>query len=356
MQCADKCRQQMRTVGARVIGWGCIVLVLACGGNSTPPACRVNAECASGLCRADGTCAPAAQDAAAETSGDATTRFRGSETGSADTAGSDTVTAATDAAKTTGEVAQNPDATPDSGGDGVSGEVVAGCVPNHDGVVTRAELPLGPGLTAPYTVALNTKVDLQPQTKDGKNTWDFGTFADEKPSQLVTVDPKTQWFGKYFPTASYAVQLLSTKPLLGVFRLTDTSLDLLGAVSPQESLLGTRITYDPPLPMMQFPLKNGAKWTAKAAASGTVDGVLLLWSESIEMTVAYDGILTTKLGNFPVLAVQGRVDKVFGLSTTTYRSMAFVTECYGVVGKADSDANEAKPLFTNAAEVRRMGP
>jgi hypothetical protein len=61
-----------------IMRWILVLTTLASGCTSpTERACRVGADCASGICRADGTCAPtstaddAGADAAAQQGGDA---------------------------------------------------------------------------------------------------------------------------------------------------------------------------------------------------------------------------------------------------------------------------------------------
>src|SRR5688572_14155038 len=85
----------------------------ACAGGPTN-SCAIDDDCASGFCRADGTCGPA-QDAGDEGDGGAT-----------------------------------PDGP-------------TGCDPDHDGTISRAELPLVPGRTATFRVALDATIDTAGQ-------------------------------------------------------------------------------------------------------------------------------------------------------------------------------------------------
>ena len=76
----------------------------------------------------------------------------------------------------------------------------------------------------------------------------------------------------------------------------------------------------------------------------------------LHMQAVGAGTLRLPMGDFPVVALQGQTDKLFALTTTTYRSMAFVAECYGVVAKADAQPNEPEPMFAVAAELRFLEP
>lgn len=356
-------------------------MALCACGSDADPACRVGADCASGVCNSDGTCAPlkdasgadglprfdiGSNDSAAGDSGGGDAGLDGAagpDAGlDADSGGADsTATDATGADSADGGASDS--ATADLAGADV-GDAQPGdsgpsmCTPNHDGTVSRAEVALAAGLTAPFLVAQDVSVDLVGSAdSDGKPVWDFAKgFAGDKPTKVVTLDVKTLWFAKHYPDATYAVRLSEASDLIGVFKLTDDALLLLGAASEKDSLLATRVSYDPPVPTLKFPMTQSAQWTAKSTASGLLNGVISAWTEQIDMKVSAYGILKTPMGNFPVLRVEGKTDKIFGVFTTTYRSVAFLAECFGVVGKADSAANEAQALFTKAAEVRRIAP
>ncbi|MBM4343956.1 MAG: hypothetical protein FJ100_11360 [Deltaproteobacteria bacterium] len=357
---------------ALLLGWA--ASASAC--TDTVAVCHSGAQCASGVCLASGSCAPEASDAAA---GDVGAVFGGDGLGrSADSAAkADTRAAGPDAAAEaagTGDIepakdapASPGDAKPEATGgqDASAGDTqppldadppAGPCKPNHDGQIVHGEVPIAPGLTVPYRVAENVAVNLVPKTVEGKPTWDLASLPGDAKVDVVTLDPAKQWFGKHYPDATYAVQLTKASPLLGVFRLGAASLDLLAVASPQDGLFSTRVTYDPPVAMLKFPLTATSAWATKTTVSGLLDGVVSAWSETVELTAMGQGHLLAPMGAFPIIAVRGRVDKKVGLFTTTYRSYAFVAECYGVVGKVDSKANEGQPEFTQAAEARRVGP
>lgn len=340
----------------------------ACGSDADPD-CRVGADCASGICNSDGTCA-AAKDASGS---DGSPAFdvtgadgQAKDTTTADSNGGTDTSAGQDGADspdTAGSDTASPDvASVDSGTTDASVTDTSSnpgvCTPNHDGTVSRSEVALAAGLTAPFLVAKDVTVDLVGTADaDGKPVWDFAKgFAGDTPSKVNTLDVKTLWFGKYFPDATYAVRLNESSDLIGAFKLTDDALVLLGAASEKESLLATRVSYDPPVPTLKFPMTQNSQWTAKSTASGTLNGVITAWTEQIDMKVSAYGILKTPMGNFPVLRVEAKTDKIIGLFTNTYRSVAFLAECFGVVGKADSAANESQALFAKATEIRRIAP
>src|SRR5262245_5089448 len=92
---------------------------------SPDPACHVGADCASGVCNADGTCGA---DPTASTSSSGSGGASSSSTGGGGAGGSG-----------------------GTGGEGAGGS--PGCVANKDGLIDRAEVPLGPGLHATFKVA-----------------------------------------------------------------------------------------------------------------------------------------------------------------------------------------------------------
>jgi hypothetical protein len=369
LTCPSAAQPIQKRTAWRVFAAVSLAIALSACGSDADPDCRVGADCASGICNSDGTCA-ATKDASG---GDGSAAFdvAGADGQTKDTLAADSIGGTDTSASQDG--AANPDtANPDTAGPDVS-SVDSGttdasvtdtpsnpgvCTPNHDGTVSRSEVALAAGLSAPFLVAKDVTVDLVgSQDADGKPVWDFAKgFAGDTPSKVNTLDVKTLWFGKYFPDATYAVRLSDSSDLIGVFKLTDDALVLLGAASEKDSLLATRVSYDPPVPTLKFPMTQTTQWTAKSTASGTLNGVITAWTEQIDMKVSAYGILKTPMGNFPVLRVEAKTDKILGLFTTTYRSVAFLAECFGVVGKADSAANETQALFTKATEVRRIAP
>ncbi len=364
-----------RRLGARRLAAALTVVAAWAGASGCAAeeeaACRVGADCASGICNSNGTCAATASADASATS----------DAGTSDTSNADSQGSLADAGDSS---FPTPDAKADNGSNpqeagsvdiaSPSGDVPtdindqdikvpdtggpALCAPNHDGTVVRAEIQLAAGLAAPFLVAQDVTVDLAGAPgEDGKPVWDFSKgFAGDKPVQVKTLDVASQWYGSYFPGATYAARLNESTDLMGVFQLTDGELLLLGAASEKSGLLATRIAYNPPVPTLQFPMKVGSQWSVKSSASGQLNGVLSGWTEQVDINVGAYGILKTPMGNFPVLRVEAKTQKILGLYTTTYRSVAFLAECFGVVGKADSAANESQALFTKAAEVRRIAP
>lgn len=288
------------------------VQYFASGCSDVADQCQMHSECASGLCRADGTCGPAGLDGGALIDG--------------------------------------------GGVDAESG--VAGCMPDHDGTISRAELPLAPGRVATYRVALDAEVSTAgTQMESGKRLWDLsGELPGDEDTGAELVSPEDQWWAELFPNADYATSLSAEAEMLGVFELTDTRLRLLGVVSPQAGTGRTELTYDPPVDVLVLPLTPSSSWTSSATVSGLAQGFASYYTEDYQSSVDALGTLVTPYGEFPVSRVATDLTRQVGAVITTRRTFAFMSECYSQVGMIASQDYEDGAEFSDAAEVRRLAP
>lgn len=284
----------------------------ACTG-SDAPACRVGSDCVSGVCRADGTCAPADADS-------------GVPTADAPVGGPDGATPA--------------------------------CDPDHDGVLARDEITLAAGLSAPFLIAADAPVSTTGMILgDGSRRWDLtAPLAGDHAADAVTLPLAGQWFAAVFPGASYAARLTDADDLLGVFEATSGALLLRGVVSPTAGPGRTELTYDPPIVLLTLPFQAGTTWSSESTVSGLALGVFTTYSERYDSLVDAVGEMTTPYGPFPVLRVATDLTRTVGFLVTTVRTYLFVAECYGTVAAIRSQDNEPATEFTNAAEVRRLTP
>lgn len=295
----------------------------ACTGGD--PACRVGADCASGVCLSDGTCLtpadadPTAPDAAADQ-----------------------------------DAAKSADARPQGGRD--AGPTA--CVPDHDGVVVRDEVVFAAGLSATFRVAQDAPVSTAgtPQP-GGARRWDLaGALAGDHDVLVQTLAPAGAWWAADFPGATYAARLNDEDDLLGVFEARSDALVLLGIVSPTDGPTRTRLMYDPPVTVLAFPLASAATWSTEARVTGWALGVYGFYDESYTSLVDAAGELDTPFGTFPVLRVRVTLTRTVGFTVTTIRTFLFVSECFGTVAAIVSQPNESQVEFTNAGEVRRLSP
>jgi hypothetical protein len=310
-----------------------IAVLGACAAAGEPQVCDVNADCASLVCRPDGTCAPIPDG--------------GDDTG----VGAD--------------VSPMGDATADAdldGGIGSDGAIpdaaLPGCTPNHDGIIARAEVPLMAGLRATFRAATDVTVSTAGEDLgDGRRRWDLsGDLSGDHAVLVETLAPDAYWFAEDFPEASYVSRLTESEDLLGVFQITPSELALLGVVSPEDGFTATNVSHDPPVSTLRFPLERGDSWAIDARVSGMNLGVVAFWDEAYSVDVDAEGELVAPFGTFEVLRVAVVLERTVGLLTTTTRSFLFVSECFGTVATITSQQDERRAEFTEAAEVRRLAP
>ncbi|MBN1946939.1 MAG: hypothetical protein JW797_14795 [Bradymonadales bacterium] len=327
----------------------CLALVALSGcGDDQAVECRAGADCASGICLSNGRCAPLEGDADMGQNDDALT---------VDDCGQDPNGDTTTDPGDQGMPDQTlPDGSADLERDGDSGPLL--CIPNHDGLIDRSEIPLQAGLRATFRVTGDVDVDTAGTTlPDDSRTWDLSGPLEGDHSVLVELRPPTgQWFADDFPDATYFTPLSDKADLLGVFQVTDEALLLLGVVSPEETLFTTELTYDPPIVVLSLPLELDKSWTTDSTVEGTLVGVWGVYWEDYESRVDAHGTLKTPYGTFPVLRVRVHLSRLQGVLLTEIRSFYFVTECFGTVAAITSEQNEAEMEFTRADEIRRLAP
>jgi hypothetical protein len=295
-----------------------VALAVACSsGSGGTTACRYGADCASGVCRSDGTCAP------------------------------DDPPPPGDAGTTPSDDAQ---ASKDAG-------PLPGCVPNRDGQITAAEVPLRAGLKATFRAASNVTVDTKGVAQgDGSRVWDLSVALPGDHARVVeTLDPKGAWWAPSFSGATYASKLSEASDLLGVFEV-GSALSLRGVVSPMDGLTKTNVAHNGPAVILQFPLKEGAAWTTTSNVQGLSGGIATFYTEQYASQVDAHGAIKTPFGTFDVLRVRTTLTRTVGAIPTVTRSFTFVTECYGTVATITSQPNEVAAEFTQASELSRLAP
>lgn len=340
--------------------------------------CATGADCPSGACRSDGTCVPGAggDDADTSSEGGLDAAITPDGAGEPDvSSGADAADAGPGDSGAPGpDTAPTPDVTGDAAGDvaadagpdaadtsGVDVGPDAGgglCAPNNDGVVTRDEMPIAAGLHATYRVATGaTWSTLGKEVADGAREWDLtGVFPGEA-NVLVEARPlEGTWFEEDFPDASYAARLSELEDLLGVFRVTDDGLYLLGVVSMEPGFTETNLEYDPPVQVLQFPVEAGDTWATDSTVTGTALGVWSFYSEDYVSVVDAHGTMKTPFGDFPVLRVNVELTRTVGVLPTTSRTHMFIAECFGTVANVVSEDHEMEEEFEDVKELRRLAP
>ncbi|MFO0603157.1 MAG: hypothetical protein U0324_08280 [Polyangiales bacterium] len=234
------------------------------------------------------------------------------------------------------------------------------CRGNRDGVIDRAEVFFLPGVEARYRVnppGTQARVDAHGTMRaDGTRAWDFRDGSGVT-APLTLLDARGQWFAVRFPTAQYAARLDPRAGNLGVYRATDTAVELLGVAGAAEAE-GTLVRYDVPVGLLRFPLRVGAAWTADATTvDSTVQNTPVASRDHYDVTVDARGeVRLAELTFTDALRVRVEVTQRFPAGPGVRRiQYLWMVECYGEAARMTSLDNEVNPDFTMAAEFRRLG-
>ncbi len=111
-----------------------------------------------------------------------------------------------------------------------------GCRPNNDGVITRAEFPGVVGASALYLLNRDgvtvEGVNTMGVVTEGVRRWDYSARRmDDQPVLDEVLSPQGRWWSGQYADATFASVIDRSTNLLGVYRLSDTALQLLGTVS-----------------------------------------------------------------------------------------------------------------------------
>jgi len=235
------------------------------------------------------------------------------------------------------------------------------CRPNRDGQIQRDELLFKVGSSAVYGEAGSSnqpvQVDLKgSKDKDGETLWDF---SKKFPGQTRVIDellsPKGTWYEKNFKEPTYSTFLDRSLDLLGVYKTTDTELQLLGQVSRKANQV--KVVGDKPAVLMSFPLKVGKKWTSQVTSTGSYQLAPFRSQETYEFEVDAKGKLKLSIGTYPVLRIRLKFTQqqyLPALLRRTRYTYFFVSECIGILSIVDSKYYESNAVFTQAAKLKKM--
>ena len=236
------------------------------------------------------------------------------------------------------------------------------CNPVGDFVVDRAEFPLGAGQQAHFRIADSSAglaVDLAGADCPAGKCWDFSGARDGDGDVVVELmSVEDRWFAADFPGATYVSYVDREQGWLGVFRLTDNALQLLGTASAEDGAMKT--TYDPPVDLYRFPLHVGDHWTISTTQSGFTNSgfVPIYTNDTYTITVAASGDVNTPQGPFRAVQVIAQVSQAvpFTFIGNDRIVHTFVSECFGIIARAVSEADETEPYFARASRLERLAP
>jgi hypothetical protein len=245
----------------------------------------------------------------------------------------------------------------DDAGYGQGADLAGACSGNNDGVIARSELVFPTGLAVHYlSNPPGTTVMVSPDgtAMSGSTAWDLTSTAGEVLD--FTLQPISgMWFASQFPGATYVTTADVQSGLLGVFRVTDTSLDILGFASPQPNQ--TLFVYDSPIQSLRFPVQLGDSWvTGGHIINGKLNGQPYAANDTYKITVDARGTAVLPYLKFDnTMRVHVEISQALpgGVTVTRIQDL-FFHECYGELGRMVSNPGETNPSFTTAAEFRRL--
>ena len=233
------------------------------------------------------------------------------------------------------------------------------CIPNHDGIIERNEYPAQIGLQAAYLLSQNTNVDLVGTTgNNNESYWDLSQQQNSS-DQNVTVHLQPIedfWFAEDFLDGEYVNVLSYSNEIYGIFSLHDDGVYLHGMASFASGWTESKLTYDPPVPLLSFPMQQNTTWQTSTTVTGFLDGVWAYYDELYESSVDSKGILNTPMGEFPVLRINTKITRTIGFLEYTNRSVTFMSECAGSVTTIQSQLDETSVNFSSAQEMLRIVP
>jgi len=258
---------------------------------------------------------------------------------------------------------QGPDGSPDAVvwpdlGSGDGGSV---CHPNNNGKIERNEMIFTVPSAVKVTLGSGITVNLKGTDVGGKTFWDLlGAAPDDGPQQMK-LEAVPSWAAANFKGAAYSSKLMarfgffSKVDLMGVFKVTPTALQLMGAVSDKAN--HTRFSYDTPLDLVRFPVTAGDSFVTSSVVKGFTESVVPVWlQETYTITVLHQGVLKL-YANFSLPALLVRVDqqvynKANPLLKIRTHAFLFMAECYGVVARVVAAKDPGKDLSQVQAKER----
>ncbi len=233
-----------------------------------------------------------------------------------------------------------------------------GCLPDLDGRLTAAEVPVVLGVPLDFYVGGNVTVDVAGAGSGDTRRWDW---SEERAAD--TVEPTiadglgTRWYAGLFPGGQFSAP--GAGGLDGIYAKDDQGVYLLGLASPVDVPgNNTVLRYAAPVAVLRFPLTEGAHWTEVGTITGgTLNGLPYNGADTYEIGADARGELHLPYVRF-VDALRVRTLVVsrpaIGGGMTSRRQVGFWAECFGEIGRATSRANEAAPDFTTAEAQRRL--
>ncbi len=243
--------------------------------------------------------------------------------------------------------------------DGPAGDA-AGCMANRDGVIARSELAFLLGATVIYAVnrpgTTAEPVSTAATATGSGRVWDFSAASPQDTRVLDEVlAPRGQWWAAGYGDATFAALIDRPTGLLGVYRVSDAALELLGTVSTEANR--TNVRFNPPVAVLRFPLRVGSSWEQTVNGAGFVNFTPVSNITRYANVIDSAGEVWTPAGRFPALRLRTDLDQSIPLTVfrVTRRTFTFLSECWGVVARVAGVDNDTSEELRRASEYRRLG-
>ena len=233
-----------------------------------------------------------------------------------------------------------------------------GCLPDLDGRLTAAEVPVVLGVPLDFYVGGNVNVDVAGAGSGDTRRWDWSMERAADTVEATIADGLgTRWYAGLFPGGQFIAP--GAGGLDGIYAKDDQAVYLLGLASPTDAAPGkTVLRYAAPIAVLRFPLTEGAHWIETGTITGgTLNGLPYKGTDVYELGADARGELHLPYVRFvDALRVRTRVvsTPAIGGGSTSRRQVAFWAECFGEIGRATSRANEPADDFTTAEAQRRL--
>ena len=231
------------------------------------------------------------------------------------------------------------------------------CSGNNDGTIARGELAFPVGMSVNYlSNPSGTTTTVAPNGTEsaGVTEWDLTSTAGDV-HQLTLASLSGKWFASSFTGATYATTTDLATNTLGIFRVTDDGLYILGYAS--ETPNQTLFVYDTPVLSLKFPVVLGDSWVSTAhIVNGTLNGMSYAGLDTYKISIDARGTALLPFLSFDnTMRVHVDLTQTVpgGVSVSRIQYL-FFHECYGELGRMVSVIDESAEIFTNAAEFRRL--
>ncbi len=243
-------------------------------------------------------------------------------------------------------------------------EVPLDCIPNLDGIIEADEIPLVLDTEVTYLVSPPgelREVDSRGTADAERTVWDWSIDrADDQLARVTAVSITDRWYADRFPPEAFIAPFDDGGSTETISLRDDDGLYVLGVASrePDPPSGRTLLVYDEPILIVRFPIEPGDAYSNSANVQDAVfSGIPYAARDTYDVEVSALGEMRLPSLTFTQthqVQVQLTVEPALG-ETTTLRQVSYFFECFGEVARATSQLDEPDPLFTDAAEVRRLG-